>query len=109
MKDLCIGYCGGLDDISFVQNMPELEMGWFPGDGLSAEQMRLAKEARPDTRFLFFPSRTSSTSDGWRRSDDNVAVRKAFKNWWNVTAFDSIDAVQYREGATIYETYPQDN
>ena len=85
------------------------EMGWCPGDGLSAEQMRLAKEARPDTQFLFFPSRTSSTSDGWRRSHDNVAVRKAFKNWWNVTAFDSIDAVQYREGATIYETYPQDN
>ena len=71
--------------------------------------MRLAKEARPDTQFLFFPSRTSSTSDGWRRSDDNVAVRKAFKNWWNVTAFDSIDAVEYREGVTIYETYPQDN
>jgi len=109
MKDLCIGFCGGLNDISFVKNMPELEMGWFPGDGLSLEQREMAKEARPETQFLFVPSRVSSTSDGWRRSDDNVAIRKAFKNWPNVIAFESIDAVQYREGVTIFEAYPQDN
>ena len=109
MKDLCIGYCSGLNDISFVKNMPDLEMGWFPGDGLSPEQEEMAREARPDTHFLFHPSRISSTSDGWRKSDDNLAVRKAFTNWANVTLFESIDHVEYREGVLIYETYPADN
>ncbi len=109
MKDLCIGFCYGLDDISFVKNMPELEMGWFPGDGLSAEQIEMAKEARPETRFLFFPSRMSSTSDGWRKSDDNLAVRKAFTNWPKVVAFRSIDDVEYRAGEKIIETYPMEN
>ena len=109
MKDLCIGYCGGLDDISFVQNMPELEMGWFPGDGLSKEQREMAQEARPDTHFLFFPSRESSTSDGWRKSDDNLAIRKAFRNWENVVEFNDLDDVVYREGAKLIEVYPMDN
>ena len=109
MKDLCVGYCLWLTDISFVENMPALEMGWFPGNRLTNAQREAVQELMPDARFLFFPSKISSTSDGWRASEDNLAVRKAFSNWQNVTAFRELDDVEYREGAALTPVYPLDN
>ena len=106
MTDLCIGYCYGLDDISFVDNMPDLQMGWFPMDGVSQEQQEAMKEARPDVHFLFYPSRSSSTSDGWRATEHNLAIRKAFTNWQKVTAFRSMEDIEYQEGAKLIEVYP---
>lgn len=108
MVDLCVGYCDGLNDISFIDNMPRLEMGWFANSHLTDEQRQAAQDSHPDTTFLFFPSRVSSTSDGWRMTDRNVAIRKAFVNWRNVIAFRAWNDVEYREGVELYETYPID-
>lgn len=101
MRDLCIGYCPGLTDIGFVADMPELEMGWFPGCGLSAEQRAAALAARPNTTFQFYSPTWSSTGGGWRATERNLAVRQAFRNWENVVAFRAVDDVEYREGAHI--------
>ena len=109
MRDLCMGYCNGLDDISFVSEMPALEMGWFPGDPLSEQQRADAQAARPDTTFLFVPSRTSSTSDGWRATERNVEIRRAFSNWDKVAQFRAWDDVDYIPGAALNPVYPIDN
>ena len=106
MVDLCIGYSAGLNDISFIDNMPKLQMGWFANSRLTDEQRQAAQDSHPDTTFLFFPSRISSTSDGWRMTDRNVAIRKAFLNWENVIVFRAWDDVEYREGVELYETEP---
>ena len=109
MRDLCLGYCHGLRDISFVSAMPALEMAWFPGDGFSDEQQAEAQAACPNARFLFNPSRVSSTSDGWRATERNVEIRRAFSNWTDVIAFRSWDDVEYREGASLVAVYPAEN
>jgi hypothetical protein len=108
MSDLCIGYCPGLRDISFVSQMPELEMAWFPGSSVSAEQQSAAKAARPDTRFLFYPSRISSTSDGWRAAPHNLEIRRAFVNWRSVVEFRAWDDVEYVAGAELSPVIPLD-
>ena len=109
MTDLCIGFCPSLTDISFVDDMPDLQMAWFPYDGVSAEQQAAVRAARPDVRFLFHPTLVSSTSDGWRMTEHNLAVRKAFTNWREVTAFHSIEDVEYREGVWLIPVQPSYN
>ena len=106
MVDLCIGFCPGLTDISFVYNMPDLEMGWFPYDGVSEEQEAEIRAAMPETRFCFRPRYMSSTSEGWRATEDNLAVRLAFSNWREVVDFRSIDDIEYREGAWLMPVEP---
>ena len=109
MVALCVGFCAGLDDISFIDHMPKLEMGWFARARLTEEQRQAAQEAHPDTRFLFFPSLVSSTSDGWRMTDRNVELRRAFSNWQNVVEFRAWDDVDYREGVTLNPVIPLHN
>ena len=106
MTDLCIGFCAGLKDISFIDNMPDLEMGWFPYDGVPVEQQEAMKAARPDVRFMFYPRAMSSTSEGWRATEHNLAVRKAFANWREVVAVRSLDDSEYREGVWLAPVYP---
>ena len=106
MVDLCVGFCPGLTDIGFVYNMPDLEMGWFPYDGFTAEQEAEVRAAMPDTRFCFRPRLMSSTAEGWRATEDNLAVRKAFTNWQQVTDFRSIDDVEYRKGVWLVPVQP---
>ena len=106
MTDCCVGYNWGCSDISFVEDMPELENGWFPGNNLTLEQIEAAKTARPDTNFMFFPTHRSSTSDGWRATEHNLAVRKAFVNWQNVVAYRGFDDIEFREGAKLIQVYP---
>ena len=106
MTDICIGYCPGLEDISFIENMPDLEMAWFPGDNVPQEQREAMIEARPEVRFMFFPTSASSTSDGWRATEHNLAIRKAFGNWNKVVAFNSWDDIVYQEGVRLIEVYP---
>ena len=106
MTDCCVGFNWGCDDISFVEEMPALEAGWFPGNNLTLEQMEAAKAARPDTTFMFFPAHRSSTSDGWRATEHNLAVRKAFVNWQNVVAYRGYDDIEFREGAKLIQVFP---
>lgn len=109
MVDLCVGYCSGLRDISFVEQMPRLKMGWFPGDPITDGQREAARAARPETTFLFFPSLVSSTSDGWRMTERNVEIRRAFSNWELVLAFRSWDDVDYAPGAALVPVWPLKN
>ena len=106
MTDCCVGFNWGCDDISFVEDMPLLETGWFPGNNLTPEQMEAAKAARPDATFMFFPAHRSSTSDGWRATDHNLAIRKAFVNWQNVVAYRGYDDIEFREGAKLIQVFP---
>ena len=77
-----------------------------PYDGVSDEQAAAMRAARPEVSFMFKPSRFSSTADGWRETAHNLAVRKAFTNWRAVTAFRSIEDVEYQEGAWLVEVFP---
>ena len=103
--DLNIGYYSRLEHLDFLEHMPGLEMGWFVASRVSAEEQAAVKAAHPDATIMFTASRVSSTADGWRATERNIAIRKAFANWQNVVEFRAWDDVEYREGARLYETY----
>jgi len=95
MKDLNLCCLYGLNDISFIDSMPELEMFWFRSNGVPYDMAKEYIAKYPDVQFHYFCTESSSTCHGWRTSEDNLAVRKAFTNWWSVAEFRSMDDVEY--------------
>lgn len=111
MRDLNLCYCLDLEDISFLDYMPELEGFWCRASGITYSSPETCQEyidKYPDVKFVFYAyGRVSSFSKGWRATDRNVAIREAFTNWKNVEVFNGWDDVQYVEGAHIFEAKPQ--
>ena len=89
--------------------MPKLKMGWFARAQVTEEQKAWALNVRPETQFLFVPSIVSSTSDGWRMTDRNVEIRRAFANWKYVVEFRSWDDVVYKTGVELTPVIPLHN
>ncbi|MBQ9412137.1 MAG: leucine-rich repeat domain-containing protein [Oscillospiraceae bacterium] len=108
LRCLNAGFCVHLTDLDFLDGLERLEMAWFPAekDHFSAELRRRAEEKHPDTRFLFDSEIMGSTADGWRATERNVAIRRAFVNWPQVLSFESWDEVTYREGAWLTPVHP---
>ena len=108
MVDLNLCYCNQLDNLDFLDNMPNLEMAWFSFgyNRFTPEQQAKVREAHPDCTFMFLPGR-ESTGDGWRQTDRNVEIRRAFRNWRLVEKFVSWDDVTYQEGAQLSYVGPQ--
>lgn len=104
MIDINVCFCSKLTNLDFLEYMPDLKTCWSISTGLTREQTEQIKEKYPDVQFLFYG--TTSVNDGWRATDRNVAVRKAFVNWRNVVAFNSWDDVEYVEGVYIIDTKP---
>ena len=103
LVDLNAGFCRGLDDLDFLDGLDALELAWFPAkhQRIPAPAREQAAQAHPQTRFVFYNGTNSSTADGWRTTERNIAIRTAFRNWREVTAFSSWDAVEYRAGAKL--------
>ena len=109
--DLNLCYCLDLQDISFLDYMPELKGFWCRASGITYSSPETCQEyvdKYPDVKFVFYAyGRVSSFSNGWRATDRNTAIREAFTNWRNVEEFNSWDDVKYVEGAHIFEAKPQ--
>ena len=105
MVDLDVGF-SGVTDISFIDTMPDLKMCWLPGAWVGQDQIDHARELHPDAEFMFYPKKISSTTEGWRMTDRNVEIRRAFANWWNVVEFRSWDDVEYVPDAWLVPVYP---
>ena len=107
MRDINVSYCPYLDNLDFLANMPELITCWSRATALTREQTEELENAYPDVTFWFYSNGPrSSVAEGWRATDRNVAIRKAFANWKDVVAFNNWDDVVYREGASLIETSP---
>ena len=107
MRDLNLSYLYAFRDISFIDSMPELEMFWCKGNPVSAASIKEYTAKYPNVNFHFSCDLTSSTCHGWRTGEDNLAVRKAFRNWWSVNEFRSIDDVEYDPYDELYIPEPE--
>lgn len=111
MTDLNLCYCLDLEDLSFLDCMPELKTFWCRASGITYSSPETCQEyidKYPDVKFVFYAGgRVSSFSNGWRATERNVAIREAFTNWRYVEVFNGWDDVKYVEGANITEAKPQ--
>lgn len=96
MKDLNLSYDKHLSDLSFLENYPEFEHGWFRNTGVTREQADAYLAAHPDVSLLVgSPSNPSSTVYGWRDTDRNAAIRHAFTYWPTVKDWRHWDDIEY--------------
>lgn len=96
LQDLNMAYCRNLADVSFIDNMPDFRNGWFMRTGVTREMLEPYREARPEITFVYgYPPDISSVAYGWRATERNAAIRRAFTNWRNVTDWRSWDDVAY--------------
>ena len=98
MQDLNLSYCRNLADICFIDNMPDFENGWFRSTGVTQEQIVPYLESRPEITFVYgSPADISSVCCGWRSTERNTAIRRAFTNWRQVVEYHHWDDVEYMD------------
>ena len=98
MMDLNLSYCRNLDDVSFIDAMPDFRNGWFRNSKVTWAMVKPYLDSRgPELRFVVgYPDDLSSIAFGWRDTERNRAIRKAFLHWKDVEDFRAWDDVVYR-------------
>jgi len=106
LEDLNLSYAP-VTELSFLDTLPALRMAWLGFCPLPAEEIARVREEHPEADIrTYYDGAISSTAAGWRATERNVALRKAFKNWEQVEHYGGWDDVRYREGAELIEMYP---
>lgn len=100
MQDLNLSYCRNLEDISFIDNMPDFRMGWFRSTKVARSQRDYYHQLMPETTILIgSPADPSSVYGGWRSTERNGCIRKAFTNWEQILEYRHWNDVEYAENA----------
>ncbi len=98
MQDLNLSYCRNLDDIGFIDNMPDFSMGWFRSTKVTRTQRDYYHQLMPETTILIgSPADPSSVYGGWRSTERNGCIRKAFTNWEQVLEYRHWSDVEYMQ------------
>ena len=98
MVDINIGYNHNVDNLSFLDTMPNIINGWFLGnEGITTAEIRKYEAMYPDATLIYgkAPGKPDSMAYGWRSTVRNTAIRKAFTNWKSVIEFRAWDDVDY--------------
>ena len=110
MRYLNLGFLSALDDVGFLEAMPELKMFWLRGTSVPDEVAAACEEKYPDVLFHYGNCgwEASATCHGWRRTDANILVRTLFRSWRDVIAIESLDDVRFDPEATVIYCIPLD-
>lgn len=97
MEDLNLSWCKYLDNIDFIANMPNFQNGWFRFTGVDREDVE--QFSGRDICFTYDHNReeVSSTAWGWRSTERNIAIRKAFSKWREIEEYISWDNIIYTD------------
>ena len=106
LKYLNLGYLTRIKDIDFIEDLPELKMLWTRGSGVPKALMKEYEEKYPDIQFHYTCSNGSSTCHGWRATEENLSIRKAFRNWQKVSEFRSMNDVEYFPDVDLFIPEP---
>ena len=97
MMDLNLSYCENLDDVGFIDLMPDFQNGWFRNSKVTWDMVKPYWDSRPGIRLVTgCPEDYSSTVYGWRDTKRASAIRHAFAHWQEVEDFRSWDDIVFR-------------
>lgn len=102
--DICIPD-NPIKDITPLLSMKQAKMLWVAHCGIDAQERAAIEEALPDCTISFFIK--DNLCEGWRVTDRNIAIRKAFGNWQYVIEYNNWDDVVYQEGVKLKETHAE--
>ncbi len=96
LQDLNLSYDRHFSDLSFLENCPDFENGWFRNTGVTREQADAFLAGHPNVKLLVGSSvDPSSTAFGWRSTERNTAIRHAFTYWKTVVDWRHWDDIEY--------------
>ena len=101
MVAINLSYCKKLDNVDFVAEMPRLEQCWVRSCPIPREQREELTARYPSVQFNFGSRNLSSTADGWRTTERNIAYRTLFHNWQDIAGYRDWDDFTWRDGAVI--------
>lgn len=105
LTDINLSYCAGVDDISFLDSLPELERAWLRGTAVAPPDWDSIIRKYENVKFLFWHDSGASNAGGWDRSERALAVRKALENWYYVDEFRAWDDIVYWDESNLNPVY----
>lgn len=100
LQELNICINGKVTDAETLLNCKNLKVLYASRCGISNDTVAKLEEGLPEGCILNTTTR-NAIHTGWRDSEKNEAIRKAFKNWQNVEEFQDWEHVTYKEGAKL--------
>ena len=103
IRYLNLSFFSALDDIAYIDGMPELKMFWLRGTGIPDETAATYAAQRPDVLFHYGNCGwvASATCHGWRKTETNILVRTLFRSWRDVAAINGLDDVRFDPDANV--------
>ena len=103
IRYLNLSYFSALDDIAYIDGMPELKMFWLRGTAIPDETAAEYEAQRPEVLFHYGNCgwEASATCHGWRKTETNILVRTLFRSWRDVIAINGLDDVRFDPEATV--------
>jgi len=103
IRYLNLSYFSALDDIAYIDGMPDLKMFWLRGTAIPNETAADYAARRPDVLFHYGNCgwEASATCHGWRKTETNILVRTLFRSWRDVVAINGLDDVRFDPDATV--------
>ncbi len=110
MQYLNLGFLSELDDVGYLEVMPELKMFWLRGTGVPDEVAAACEKEYPEVLFHYGNCgwEASATCHGWRRTETNILVRTLFRSWRDVIAIEGLDDVRFDPDADVIYCIPLD-
>ena len=105
LKDLNLCYCDHLTDLNFLQYMPDMDFLMIKYSGVSQETCQAAMAEYPDPYIMFYDGNIHSCDSGWRDTQINANIRRAFTFWPNITDYRGIGDVDIDFERLNYPNY----
>ena len=98
LEELNLARNDGLTDLSFLEYLPKMKFLMIKFSGVSEEEYLAWQERMPETRIVYIGyGDLESTGNGWRDTEKNAMIRRAFGYWFKVESYEGYDKVTFRD------------
>ena len=105
LVDLNLCHCENFTDLSFLDNTPDMKFLMFKYSGVSTEDYQDWNERKPDIYMVHFDGNIHSCDSGWRETARNMAIRRNFAYWPNLTDYRTYDDTDINFEKLNYKNY----
>ena len=102
LKDLNLCYCYQLDNLDFLESLPELCFLMVKRTAIPREEFDAWRERLPEVKMVYYDGDPESTGSGWRMTGRSQMIRTAFACWQNIVRYDSYNDYELRINGGVH-------
>ena len=91
-----------IGDMSFLAYMPKLKFLMVKYSDCTRETFLYWEEQFPDAKMVFYDGNIESCDSGWRDTQKNAQIRRAFSCWRHVVEYRHYDDVEFDFSRNVY-------